>query len=136
MQIWQEKEIPIGEIENLLKEGYEIEVDSPDGWVGVNYFINKGFYQEYILSLDNNNSYVRCNADHLFETSTGWISADELSKIGAVNILTKNGYVKGTVKKTDDIIPIVDINVNCKILTKINRIMCIAFNALVKETPE
>ena len=112
MQIWQEKEIPIGEIENLLKEGYEIEVDSPDGWVGVNYFINKGFYQEYILSLDNNNSYVRCNADHLFETSTGWISADELSKIGAVNILTKNGYVKGTVKKTDDIIPIVDINVN------------------------
>lgn len=112
MQQWQEKEISIGDIKHLLENGYEIEVDSPDGWVGVNYFIDKGFFEEYILTLDDHSTPVRCNADHLFETEIGWVSADQLSKIQEANFLTKNGYIKGSVIKTYDMIPIVDINVD------------------------
>lgn len=108
---WQEKEIPIIEIKRLLEEGYEIEVDSPDGWVGVNFFIDKGMYEEYILQLEDGSTPVRCNAEHLFETAIGWVSADQISKTESVNILTRKGYVKGSVRKTYEKIPIVDINV-------------------------
>ena len=108
---WQEKEIPIIEIKLLLEEGYEIEVDSPDGWVGVNFFIDKGMYEEYILQLEDGSTPVRCNAEHLFETAIGWVSADQISKTESVNILTRKGYVKGSVRKTHERIPIVDINV-------------------------
>jgi len=108
---WQEKEIPIIEIKRLLEEGYEIEVDSPDGWVGVNFFIDKGMYEEYILQLEDGSTPVRCNAEHLFETAIGWVSADQISKTDSVNILTKKGYVKGSVRRTYEKIPIVDINV-------------------------
>ena len=112
MQDWQEKDVPIKEIEKLLAEGYEVEVDSPDGWVGVNFFIHKGMYSEYILTLEDGSENIRCNAEHLFQTATGWVSADQLSMIDQANILTRSGYVKGSVRKTYDIIPIVDINVN------------------------
>ena len=110
--MWIEKEICIAEVQTLLENGYEIEVDSPDGYVPVNYFINKGMYQEYVLEL-NSSDYdpVICNADHLFETTLGWVSAKELSKVEEVNILTKTGYVKGKVHETLNNVPIVDINV-------------------------
>jgi len=112
MNEWHESEIPIGKIKELLAQGYEIEVDSPDGWVGVNYFIDKGMYEEYILQLEDNSDLIRCNAEHLFETTVGWVSADQLSKIETAHFLTRNGYVRGSVRKTYDLIPIVDINVN------------------------
>ena len=111
--MWIEKEITIGEVDQLLKDGYEIEVDSPDGWVGVNFFINKGLYPEYVLQMEDQYEYpnVRCNADHLFETTVGWVSASQLCDKGEVNILTKDGYKKGQVFQTGLDIPIVDINV-------------------------
>ena len=91
MKIWTEIEIPISKIKTMLEENYEIEVDSPDGWVGVNFFIDKGIYEEYSLQLENNSESVLCNAEHLFETDNGWISALQLSKIEYANFLTKNG---------------------------------------------
>ncbi len=111
MQAWQEKTVSISEIKSLLEEGYEIEVDSPDGWVGVNFFIDKGLYEEFILQLEDGSSPIRCNAEHLFETTIGWVSAHQLLNKDRVNFLTRNGYVKGSVRRTGDIIPIVDINV-------------------------
>ena len=47
--MWIEKETSIAEIKTLLDNGYEVEVDSPDGYVPVNFFINKGMYDEYVL---------------------------------------------------------------------------------------
>lgn len=113
MYNWIESEISISEIETLLNQGYEIEIDSPDGWVGVNYFIDKGLWEEYILELEDGRT-IRCNQDHLFETTVGWVSAHQLykSELGA-HILDESGeYIKGVVYKTDEMIPIVDINVN------------------------
>jgi len=110
--MWIEKETSIAEIKTLLDNGYEVEVDSPDGYVPVNFFINKGMYDEYVLKVDGGEP-VRCNADHLFETSFGWMKASHLrEKYQTNHFLTKNGYKLGNVFKTGKQIPIVDINVN------------------------
>jgi hypothetical protein len=110
--MWIEKETTIAEIKTLLDNGYEVEVDSPDGYVPVNFFINKGMYDEYVLKVDDGEP-VRCNADHLFETSFGWMKASHLyEKYKTNHFITKNGYKLGSVLKTGNQIPIVDINVN------------------------
>jgi len=110
--MWIEKETSIAEIKTLLDGGYEIEVDSPDGYVPVNFFINKGMYDEYVLKVDGYDP-VKCNADHLFETSFGWMKASHLyEKYQTNHFITKNGYKLGSVFKTGNQIPIVDINVN------------------------
>jgi hypothetical protein len=110
--MWIEKETSIAEIKTLLDNGYEVEVDSPDGYVPVNFFINKGIYDEYILKVDGYDP-VKCNADHLFETSFGWMKASHLyEKYQTNHFITKNGYKLGRVLKTGNQIPIVDINVN------------------------
>ena len=112
MNNWTEKEVEIQDIKTLLDEGYEIEVDSPDGWVGVNFFIDKGMYDEYILEYTNgyNGTPVRCNEAHLFETTVGWESARQILD-KEVNVLTRDGYQKAIVRKSGFEIPIVDINV-------------------------
>ena len=111
--MWIEKETTIAEIKTLLDNGYEIEVDSPDGYVPVNFFINKGMYDEYVLRIDGIDELIRCNADHLFQTSLGWMSASHLyKKYKIMHFLTESGYKLGSVFKTGNQIPIVDINVN------------------------
>jgi hypothetical protein len=110
--MWIEKETSIAEIKTLLDNGYEVEVESPDGYVPVNFFINKGMYDEYVLKVDGGES-IRCNADHLFETSFGWMKASHLyEKYQTNHFITKSGYQLGGVFKTGNQIPIVDINVN------------------------
>lgn len=108
---WDEKTISIGEVQKLLEDGYEIEVDSPDGWVGVNFFVDKGMWDEYLLKLDNGKT-VRCNEAHLFETPLGWQKASELVNMPEQHYFTKTGYVLGKVVRTGQQIPIVDINVD------------------------
>lgn len=111
--MWKEQEISIAQIKTLLDNGYEVEVDSPDGYVPVNYFINKGMYEEYVLRNPNGKD-IRCNCDHLFETTIGWVSADQIYQSGdSVHILNKSGtYDKCSVDKTGNNISIVDINVD------------------------
>lgn len=108
--MWTNSEISIKDIDRLLKEGYEVEVDSPDGYVPVNYYVDKGMWDEYVLQLDNGTT-VRVNENHLFETTFGWEYAKDLFHMGEVNYLTNKGFVKGKVYKTGKQIPIVDINV-------------------------
>lgn len=110
MTEWYEKTIPISEIDVLLSNGYEVEVDSPDGWVGVNHFINKGIWDEYVLNIDGFD-HISCNENHLFETAIGWCSALELVGKDDINFLTEHGYRKGYVTKTGEKVSIVDINV-------------------------
>jgi hypothetical protein len=110
--MWNEEEISIGKIKDLIEQGYEIEVDSPDGWVEVSDFVNKGLYEEFVLTLeDGNMTPIRCNAQHLFETSLGWKSARELLSIGKFKVLTREGYKNANIYLTGNKIPIVDIQV-------------------------
>lgn len=107
-----EHEISIGDVEYLLDHGYEVEVTSPDGWVPVIDFIDKGDYDEYALEIDGVNV-VRCNAKHLFETRSGWVFAEDLIKDNHAEFLLDSGkFVHGQVYKTGEIIPIVDITVD------------------------
>lgn len=114
---WTVKTTKISEIQKLLNDGYELEVTSPDGWVGVNFFIDKGFYQEYEFLIDNELK-VKCNKDHLFESTTGWLSASDILRMQnmtqkELHFLTEAGfYQKGFIRLTDKTIPIVDINVD------------------------
>jgi hypothetical protein len=111
--MWIEKETTIAEIKTLLDNGYEVEVDSPDGYVPVNFFINKGMYEEYELHLYDTATKVKCNKSHLFETNQGWISAKSLEYSNSYwEFITKDGLRIGKVIKTNNQIPIVDINVN------------------------
>lgn len=108
----QQKEICIAEIQTLLENGYNVDIDSPDGYVQVNCFIHKGLYPEYVLSI-NEFTDISCNENHLFETTDGWISAKDLvENTYNVQFLTANGYRDGTIVKTNKMIPIVDININ------------------------
>ena len=116
MTEWIEKEVKISQIKKLLAEGYEVEVTSPDGWVGVNYFIEKGTFEEYVLFTENGYS-VSCNKGHLFKSSLGWYSAENILSMQestghAMSFNTEAGWSKGYIAKTGKIVPIVDINVD------------------------
>lgn len=112
MSNWIEKETSIAEIKTLLDNGYEVEVDSPDGYVLVNSFINKGMYEEYELHSWGNKR-IKCNESHLFETTEGWISAKEMEQSKFLyKLITDDGIKVGRVYKNNNQIPIVDINVN------------------------
>lgn len=108
---YEEREVSIGEIDALLQQGYEIEVDSCDGYVPIGAFVHKGMWDEYRLSLDDGR-YVRCNKNHLFETVDGWESAETLVGVGVKSFICDSGLVKGSVVKLDNQIPIVDIQVD------------------------
>jgi len=116
MEDYIEKEVAIAEIETLLENGYDVEVDSPDGYVSVNFFVNKGMFEEYILRDDlTGNELVRCNAGHLFQTTVGWVPASQLANTNniSIHILMDDGsYKPCSVVKTGDTISIVDINVD------------------------
>lgn len=106
MNNWIEKEIPISEIEHLLNSGYEIQVESADGFVPVSLFVDKGNYEEYILTTETNKQ-VRCNHNHLFETPNGFVFAKDFP----TEVITKDGVEKCEVLFTGKSIPIVDIRV-------------------------
>ena len=110
MKTWIEREVSISEIDGLLKDGFEIEVDSPDGFVPVSLFVDKGQWDEYVLHIDGET--VRVSANHLFETSTGWQFAKDLVELKNQYYLTVDGFKSGNVVKTGNKIPIVDIQVD------------------------
>lgn len=102
---------PIYQVEKFLQENDNVYVDSPDGWVRVKRYVDKGIFEEYILLLDDGKS-VKCNKNHLFETPMGWLSSHDLYILDCeISFITVDGMVKGHIEKTGDNIPIVDIEV-------------------------
>ena len=69
----------IGDVKQYLERGRKVMVDSPDGWVKVDQFVEKGQEEEYVCTVDGRES-VRCSGGHKFETSIGWFTAEELWK--------------------------------------------------------
>jgi hypothetical protein len=105
---WIEMEVDISEIENLLNE-HDVEVTSPDGWVNVSNFIDKGVWQEYIL--ESNGKTIKCNENHLFQTPDGWKFAKDLTDDFLV--LHDDGeFHLAKCYATGNEIPIVDITVD------------------------
>lgn len=107
--MWIEKTVKIKDLEKLL-ETHEVQIDSPDGFVPVTSFIDKGEWDEYVLTLVDGRT-VSVNEDHLFETNSGWKSAKSL--LGSAEVfLTDVGYLLGSVSISGRKIPIVDLNID------------------------
>lgn len=106
---WETSEINISDIESLLDDHY-IEIDSVDGWVPVTSFVDKGNWDEYLLTMVDGRE-VKVNKNHLFQTINGWESAKELCW-KYKEYLTDCGVMSGLIVKTGREIPIVDIQVN------------------------
>lgn len=105
----EERLIRIGDIQNFLLEGYEIDIDSPDGFIPVTDFVDKGDYDEYVLTTESGRI-VRVNENHLFETDSGWKFAKDM--VGLSAVLTDSGFELSSVVKTGNRIPIVDVQVD------------------------
>lgn len=107
---WLELEAPISTIEHLLEE-YDVEITSPDGWVPVVDYIDKGEYEEYVLTTETGLK-VRCNARHLFKINDDWWYAEDACDRDNIWVSTDRGYEKCSITKTEKKIPIVDITVD------------------------
>lgn len=110
MNIFEEKVVNISEIEKLLYDGYSVEVESPDGFVPVSSFVDKGLWFEYVLTTVSG-KVVRCNSEHLFETPFGWKKSASMVGISETKVLTSDGWEDCSVVETKNLIPIVDIQV-------------------------
>lgn len=108
---WQYDVRPISDVAQLLADGYEIEVDSPDGFVPVTLFVDKGDWEEYVI-VTRTGKCVRSNAAHLFETPDGWVSASELATQPYCYVHTQDGEELAVVRETGQRVPIVDIQVD------------------------
>jgi len=109
MTDWIEKEVPIKEVKQLLKNNI-VEVNSPDGWVAVKQYVEKGKKQSWKLKIDDKE--ILSSSKHLFETNSGWVSTNKLDN-KKHKILCQDGKFKSfDVKLTDQIINVVDIAVD------------------------
>lgn len=106
MDEYIEKEIKMSELQGLLDE-YDVEIDSPDGYVPVSEFVDKGEWDEYLVEDEQGNS-VRVNENHLFLCEQGWVLTQYMKP--SDKILKDDGkYHSVTVTKTGNRIPIVDL---------------------------
>jgi superfamily II DNA or RNA helicase len=105
--------IRIAAIRDLLEDDILVQVNSPDGLVDVIEFVDKGQWEEYILTLCDG-TMVRCNEDHIFEVvDVGWVSAKQLSSLDKKSLfITSKGCCYGVVTRTGKRIPIVDVTVD------------------------
>lgn len=113
---YEERTISISEVRELLEKGYKVEVESPDGFVPVSMFVDKGLWYEFVLTLDDGRQ-VRVNENHLFETDRGWKYAKDIwhqqTVVGHIpyQYLCDDGWHSGRIVVTGNKIPIVDIQV-------------------------
>ena len=108
--------ISMVKLKSLIDENIEVDVWSPDGYVRVLEFVDKGLYQEYAISTDNG-LMLRCNADHMVKTYYGWETAETLArmceaKTCRINLETNDGPQSSIVVRYETMIPIVDIVVD------------------------
>lgn len=89
---------------------FDVEVKSPDGWVSVTEYVEKGEYIEYVATTDE--TVIRCNEDHLFETDDGWKRAADMTHVTHKVLHESGEWVDISVVRTGNTIEIVDIQVD------------------------
>lgn len=98
----------------IFDQGREISVKTPTGYTRVTEFVRKGIYEEYVLTTENNVS-LSCNQDHQVMTTFGWLNAKDMFTLQQntdgypIHVETEKGYRQANIKKTSDMIPIVDL---------------------------
>ena len=102
------KEIEIENVKSLIEQGYDVEVDSPDGYVKINRYIEKGPKQMYKITCNNKELYA--SYDHLFETEEGWILTVNLDE-SKHKILCDDGVFHSFKIEFGEIEDVVDVEV-------------------------
>jgi len=107
---YTELEVEIGEVEALLACGdYEVQVTSPDGWVDVVAYVDKGFRHVYEVVCDGN--IVVASHDHKFETNKGFVFTRDLDP-SIHSIISVNGPCPFVIVDLDKEERVVDLSVN------------------------
>jgi len=110
MEKWIEKTLSLKEVKNLMNDNV-VEVTSPDGWIPITKYIEKGTKVAWNLEVDDIS--ILSSAKHLYETDSGWKFTKDLNDEIDL-ILTENGFKKFKIFKTNKKIKVVDISVNHK----------------------
>jgi len=106
---WEYLDVEIGEIEHLIGS-HDIQVTSPDGWVDVLDYVEKGKKEVYKITT-NDNSFVG-SGKHLVETISGWTFLEDIKQNDL--ILTVDGYKEANIEKLNNKEEVVDIVVGHK----------------------
>ena len=88
---------------------YMVQVDSPDGWVDVIGYVEKG--SKPIFKITTPTSIVRASYDHLFETNLGWVFSEDLDP-EIHTILTDTGFSSFLVEYCDYLEEVVDLSID------------------------
>jgi hypothetical protein len=107
--------VTVGSIEEELTKGHEVYVDSPDGFVRVEDFVDKGRHEEYTVVYDNTT--LRVNGGHRLQTTMGWEHVyalyDDHERGRNIHVLhSSGGYKEVNINRTGQEIPIVDIMID------------------------
>ncbi|MEM4261208.1 MAG: DnaB-like helicase C-terminal domain-containing protein [Candidatus Woesearchaeota archaeon] len=105
---WIYKTIKLFKVKKLLKN-YLIEVDSPDGWVSIQKYIEKGKKQAFQLSI--NNKKILSSENHLYETNNGWKLVKDLNNNEMI-LCDDKKFHNFKIKKLNKKIEVVDIEVD------------------------
>lgn len=104
------EEVAISSIREDIEFGNcGIYLDSPDGYVEANQWVDKGQWQEWVVEYGS--VVLRVNENHLFETQRGWVMVKDLKSEDRI-LHETGGYVDVKAHSTDNIIPIVDIQID------------------------
>lgn len=104
------KQINISEILNIMLINCKVEISSPDGYVPVKSYINKGLKNVYKLTV-NGNELIGAGK-HLVETRTGWVFLESLKN--GDEVYTESGFFECVVENLNEERVVVDIEVDHK----------------------
>ena len=105
-------EVPLGSIEAMLANGWEVRIASPAGWSLVEEFVHKGSFVEYaVFDATTNEHIVSVNEDHLFACRGEWVRAADLCRFIDVPLMSECGERVCVVVRGSREVPIVDIRV-------------------------
>lgn len=103
------KEMEAKRAMELHKEGFPTYLDSPNGYVRVIEWVEKGTFEEYVIGTESG-FVLSCNKDHLLLTPSGWERVETLEKLNAQGqyVKTRHGFERANIIKTDMMVPIID----------------------------
>lgn len=97
-------------ISDILKysEGYNVEIDSPDGYVPVTHYIHKG--EKQIWKVESENGFeFECSGKHVVDTNNGLKFVEQLTT--SDKLLTVDGYSNCKTTQMGYSKPVIDIRV-------------------------
>lgn len=104
---WEYVNCKISDIKNYI-DGFQVEIDSPDGYVPVTHYINKGIKPIWKVETDNGFCF-ECSGKHVVDTNNGLKFVEQLTTND--ELLTTMGYSSCKTEQMEYSKPVIDIRV-------------------------